>query len=65
MTTNRWDDARLDRLADNVSTNTANIAELTKGLGALIQAIEEDRRDIRGLQLEIRRLVEELRQGKN
>lgn len=62
MPTERWDDNRLDRLATQVDQNTANIADLTRGLGALIKAMEEDRKDARGLQLEVRRLVEELRQ---
>lgn len=71
MPTERWDDERLDRLANAVEANriqtevnTANIADLTRGLGALIQAIEEDRKDMRGLQFEVRRLVEELRQNR-
>lgn len=64
MPTERWDDNRLDRLATQVEINTANIADLTRGLGALIKAMEEDRKDTRGLQLEVRRLVEELRQDR-
>ena len=64
MPTERWDDSRLDRLATQVEINTANIADLTRGLGALIQVAEEDRKDMRGLQLEVRRLVEELRRDR-
>lgn len=71
MPTERWDDERLDKLADAVEANriqaeinTANIADLTRGLGALIQVAEQDRNDMRGLQLEVRRLVEELRQSR-
>lgn len=62
MPTERWDDERLDRLADAVEANHADIVDLTRGLGALIQVAEQDRNDMRGLQLEVGRLVEELRQ---
>lgn len=57
-----WNDERLDRLATKVETNTANIADLIAGTGALLKAVEAQHQDIRGLQLEVRRLVEELRE---
>lgn len=62
MPTEKWNDERLDRLATKVETNTANIADIIAGTGALLKAVEAQHQDIRGLQLEVRRLVEELRQ---
>ena len=69
MAIERWSDERLDKLADRgevnrlqIERNTANIADLIAGTGALLKAVEAQHQDIRGLQLEVRRLVEELRQ---
>jgi hypothetical protein len=62
--TERWDDNRLDRLATQVDRNTANIADLTTSIGALIKVADVQHQDMRGLQLEVRRLVEEMRQDR-
>ena len=59
---NDWTDERSDRLATMSAQNTANIANLTRRIEAFIQVAEQDRKDMRDLQLEVRRLVEELRQ---
>lgn len=78
MTTERWDDAKLDRLANAVDRNSLDIADMTRALGALIKVVEQDHSDIqdlkremkelsndnRGLQLEVRRLVEEMRRDR-
>lgn len=64
-----WNNERLDRLASSseanrlqIERNTANIADLITGIGELLKAVENQHQDIRGLQLEVRRLVEELRE---
>ena len=73
MTNNnpQWTDDRLDRLASDVEGNTAGIGELRATAEALLQVaqihqsdIEALGRDMQGLKLEVRRLVEELRQGR-
>lgn len=70
MTNSReyWNDERLDALTANVESNVRSISELRSTAEALVQIaeihqrdIEANSADIRGLQLEIRRLVEELR----
>lgn len=70
MTNSRdyWNDERLDALTANVESNARAISELRSTAEALVQIaeihqrdIEANSADIRGLQLEIRRLVEELR----
>lgn len=67
-----WTDERLDRLAEAVETNTRDIAELRRTADTILQIAEIHQRDIEalgrdtiGLQREVRRLVEELRQGKD
>ena len=62
MPTEQWTDERLDRLANKVETNTANITDLIASTGALLKVVEIQHQDIRGLQLEVRRLVEESRE---
>lgn len=75
MTTERWTDARLDRLATDVQGNAAAISDLRVTAEALLQTvtlhqqgIEASQRnfeliasEIRVLQLENRRMLEELR----
>lgn len=72
MSTEQWNDERLDRLASSseanrlqIERNTANIGDLITGIGALLKAVENQHQDIRGLQLEVRRLVEELKQRRS
>ena len=57
-----WSNERLDRLATKVETLAANIADIIAGTGALLKAVEAQHHEYLGLQLEARRLVEELRQ---
>jgi len=66
-----WTDFRLNRLAADVEANTATCTELRLTAEALLQVVtihqnnfETVSRDVLGLQVEIRRLVEELR-GRN
>ena len=66
-----WTDERLDRLASDVEANSRAITDLRQTAEALLRVAEIHQRDIEaigrdtvGLQLEVRRLVEELRQGR-
>lgn len=75
----RWTDERLDRLASNVEGNKEAISELRQTAEILLQIaqihqqglevsqhnFEALRTDIQGLQLETRRLIEELRNRRN
>lgn len=75
----QWTDERLDRLADDIEANNAAIFDLRSGLSdvksaaeSLVQVaqihqadIEVLSRDMQGLKLEVRRLVEELRDRRN
>lgn len=68
----RWTNERLDRLATDVEGNTSGISELRSTAESLLQIaqihqqdIEILSRDMQGLRLEVRRLVEELRERRN
>jgi hypothetical protein len=68
---NNWTDERLDRLATDTEQNTSSISELRISVEALLQVaqihqldIEAMGRDTQGLKLEMRRLVEELRENR-
>lgn len=75
MTTTKWTDERLDQLADDVRGNTTAVADLRATAEALLQTvtiyqsnfeviigeIQDIKTEIRGLQLENRRMLEELR----
>lgn len=72
MATERWTDERLDRLAADVEGNAAAIAEIRSVAESLLQVaqihqqdIEVLSRDMQGLKLEVKRLVEELRDRRN
>ena len=74
-----WTDERLDRLASDVEGNKEAISELRQTAETLLQIaqihqqglevsqsnFEALRTDIQGLQLETRRLIEELRNRQN
>lgn len=69
---NYWTDERLNQLAIDIEGNKSSITELRTTAEALLQIaqihqqdIEVLSRDLRGLQLEVRRLVEEIRQERN
>lgn len=69
MTTERWNDDQLDRLASETSNNTANIKDLVKATETLRQRAEAQQherhslyQEMRNLMQEVRLLVEELRQ---
>ena len=75
MTTTKWTDERLDKLADDVRGNTTAVTDLRATAEALLQTvtiyqsnfeviigeIQDIKTEIRGLQLENRRMLEELR----
>lgn len=75
MTTAQWTDERLDQLANDVRGNTTAITDLRGTAEALLQTmtiyqsnfevivgeIQVINAEIRGLQLENRRMLEELR----
>ncbi len=54
-------DDDLAAIAAQQRINTANIADITLAVGALIANAEIQQQETRGLQVEVRRLVEELR----
>ncbi len=71
MTTQRWDDDRLDRLADSVEANTEAIKQLQSATSRLISIVQEEHKattevfniliqEIRGLRTEQRRILNHL-----
>lgn len=75
MTTERWTDERLNRLADDVDNLRASVADLCttaeimlqtqmqhqRNFEVVVNEIRDIRADIQGLQIENRRMLEELR----
>jgi hypothetical protein len=61
MTTERWTDERLDRLALTVESNAANIAELSQLQLRMIQEFAEYRRDMLETRADIREMQQEVR----
>lgn len=75
MTTEQWTDDRLNRLADDVDNLRASVADLRttaeimlqtqmqhqRNFEVVVNEIRDIRADIQGLQIENRRMLEELR----
>lgn len=75
MTTEHWTDERLNRLADDVDNLRASVADLRttaeimlqtqmqhqRNFEVVVNEIRDIRADIQGLQIENRRMLEELR----
>ena len=65
MATTFWNDERLNALSTEVQGNASAITELRMTAEALLQVATIHQGDIEGLRVEIRRLIEELRQQRN
>jgi hypothetical protein len=61
MTTERWTDERLDRLALTVETSAANINELSQTQLRMIQEFADYRRDMLEMRADIREMQSEVR----
>lgn len=61
MTTEKWDDNRLDRLADNVEANSRSIAELRQAIESLVAIAQAHQQSLNAHDSQFAILVQEIR----
>ena len=61
MTTERWDDERLDRLAGVVEANSRDIAQLTADVQSLVAIAQAQQQSLASMQQGFEILVQEIR----